>query len=200
MPLYTLNKHNIIPVNTKIEELKDGIRVIKSAKIEIPDENTYAKLKDVSFHNGTISLTMHSRLLPDAPAHARGFIGIAFRIQENDDQFESFYVRPTNGRDCTDPVRRQHGCQYFSYPGYTFSYFRDNNITAYEAPADIALDEDIRLKAVIHDSTADFFVNDVLTLHVEEMLSDKEMRGSVGFFTDIGTDACFTDCRITFED
>ena len=31
------------------------------------DENTYAKLKDFSFHNGTIEVKMLSRLLPDAP-------------------------------------------------------------------------------------------------------------------------------------
>lgn len=36
---------------------------------------------------------------------ARGFIGIAFRIDDEDSTFESFYVRPTNGR-IDDPVRK----------------------------------------------------------------------------------------------
>ena len=38
---------------------------------------------------------MLSRLLKDAPDFARGFIGIAYCINEDDTKFESFYVRPT---------------------------------------------------------------------------------------------------------
>lgn len=48
---------------------------------------------------------MLSRLLPDNPDFARGFIGIAFRINEDNSQFESFYMRPMNGR-IDDPTRR----------------------------------------------------------------------------------------------
>ena len=71
-------------VHTAIENVElDGervLRVVKSAKIDQPDENTYAKLTGSNFHNGAIEVDMRSRLLPDAPGHARGFIGIAFRM------------------------------------------------------------------------------------------------------------------------
>lgn len=79
---------------------------------------------------------------------------------EQDSEFESFYVRPTNGRTCEDPVRHHRGCQYFFYPNHTFSYFRDHQITTYEAPANIDLDEWISLKAVIEDEKATFYLND----------------------------------------
>ena len=66
-----LNKESFIPVHTNIENVElDGekvIRVVKAEKIMEFDENTYAKLKDFSFHNGTIEVKMLSRLLPDAP-------------------------------------------------------------------------------------------------------------------------------------
>lgn len=200
--MINLNKENFKTVHVAIENVKlDGekvLRVVKAEKIMEFDENTYAKLNDVNFHNGTIEVKMLSRLLPDAPDFARGFIGIAYRINEDDTKFESFYVRSTNGRQCDDPVRKAHGCQYFSYPKYTFAYFRENNITKYEAPVDIDLNEWIQLKAVIHDSTAQFYINDMdkPILIVNDMKHGIDLKGSVGFFVDIGTEAFFKDLKI----
>ena len=177
------------------------IRVVKADKIMQFDENTLVRLKDCDFHNGTIKVKMLSRLLPDAPDFARGFIGIVYRVNDNNSEFESFYIRPTNGMT-DDSVRKSHGCQYFSYPGYTFSYFREFNITKYEAPIHNGLDEWVQLKAVIRDETAEFYLNDepepVLT--VKDMKHGKDARGSVGFFSEIGTEAFFKDLEIEFED
>ena len=141
-------------------------------------------------------------LLKEAPDFARGFIGIAYRIHEDDTKFESFYVRPTNGRQCDDPVRKQHGCQYFSYPTYTFAYFREHGITKYENQVDIDINEWISLKAVIEDEKAIFYLNDDLQplLVVNQMIHDKSMRGNIGFFVDIGTEAFFKDLKITYFD
>lgn len=201
-----LNTENFKAVHTAIENVVvDGemtLRVVKAEKIMEFDENTYAKLLDTPFHNGTIEVKMLSRLLPDAPDFARGFIGIAYRISDDDTKFESFYVRPTNGR-CDDPIRKAHGCQYFSYPKYTFAYFRERNITKYEAPVnDLGLDEWITLKAVITEEQAQFYVNDMNTpiLCVNEMLHGANLKGSLGFFVDIGTEAFFKDLCITIQD
>ena len=193
------------PVHTGIETLslegEQVLRVVKTEKIWEFDENTYAKLPQVSFHNGVIQVDMRSRLLPDAPDLARGFIGIAFRIQEDDSAFESFYVRPTNGTT-DDPVRKAHGCQYFSYPTYTFAYFREKGITQYEAPIDFGLDTWIHLKAVIREGRGEFYLNHASTptLVVEEMLHGPAFRGSVGLFVDIGTEAFFKNLQIDPED
>ena len=180
---------------------EDTIRAVKKDKIMQFDENTIVRLKDCDFHNGVIKVKMLSRLLPDAPDFARGFIGIVYRVNENNSEFESFYIRPTNGMT-DDPVRRAHGCQYFSYPGYTFAYFREFGITKYEAPIRNKLDEWVQLKAVIQDETAAFYLNDeeepVLT--VTDMKHGKDARGSVGFFCEIGTEAFFKDLEIEFCD
>ena len=75
--------------------LLDGeqtIRVEKADKIMQFDENTLVRLKDCDFHNGTIKVKMLSRLLPDAPDFARGFIGIIYRVNDNNSEFESFYI------------------------------------------------------------------------------------------------------------
>lgn len=110
-----------INVESRLVNLNGEIvsRVVKSNKIMEFDENTYAKLADNSFHNGIIEVKMLSKLLPDAPDFARGFIGITFRVNEDDSKFESFYIRPTNGR-VDDSVRKNRAIQYFSYPKYTF--------------------------------------------------------------------------------
>ena len=144
---------------------------------------------------------MLSRLLPDAPDFARGFIGIVYRVNENNSEFESFYIRPTNGMT-DDPVRKAHGCQYFSYPGYTFAYFREFGITKYEAPIRNKLDEWVELKAVVQDETASFYLNgeEEPVLIVTDMKHGKDARGSVGFFCEIGTEAFFKDLEIEFID
>ena len=177
------------------------IRAVKSDKIMQFDENTIVRLKDCDFHNGVIKVKMLSRLLPDAPDFARGFIGIVYRVNENNSEFESFYIRPTNGMT-DDPVRKAHGCQYFSYPGYTFAYFREFGITKYEAPIRNKLDEWVELKAVVQDETASFYLNgeEEPVLIVTDMKHGKDARGSVGIFCEIGTEAFFKDLEIEFID
>lgn len=201
----SLNAENFRAIHTSVENaLLDGegvLRVVKSEKVECFDEDTYARLLDFDFHNGTICVEMRSRLLPDAPEFARGFIGIVFRINRDNSEFESYYVRPTNGRH-PDPVRRAHGSQYFSYPGYTFPYFREHGISGYEAPCDIGLDEWITLNAVIQDAMAAFYVNDMNSpvLVVENLKHGADARGGIGFYVDIGTEAFFRNLQLMCDD
>lgn len=202
----TIETMNFTAVHTEIGRAAVGgqpvLRVVKKDKTDLPDENTYARLDGVRFHNGVIEAKCMSRLLPNAPSHARGFLGIVFRANENDSEFESFYVRPANGRGCTDPARKSHGCQYFSYPGYTFSYFREFGIAKYEAPVELALNKWFTLKAVIQDQRGEFYLNgsDKPVLAVEDMKHGKGGRGSVGIFVDIGTEGFVSEFNVTCTD
>lgn len=193
-------------VHTRVENaVLDGepvVRVVKADKVETPDENTYAELKNVPLHNGTIEVRLRSQLLPDAPDYARGFVGVVYRAKPDGSEFESFYVRPTNGRNCTDPVRKAHGCQYFSYPGYTFSYFREFGITEFEAPVELALGEWFTLKAVIRDETASFYLNgeEEPVLTVPKMKHGAGREGALGIYVDIGTEAFVSDVWVEKEE
>lgn len=188
-------------VHTAVSEVliddAPALRVVKADKLMQFDENTLVKLKDCDFHNGIIKVKMLSRLLPDAPDFARGFIGIVFRVNEQNSEFESFYIRPTNAMT-EDPVRKAHGCQYFSYPGYTFAYFREFGITKYEAPIRYGLNEWVQLRAVIQDDRAEFYLNEEAepVLSVEGLKHGKDAHGSVGFFSEIGTEAFFKDLEV----
>lgn len=185
----------------------DGEKCVKVVKAKSKllefDADTYARISDISFHNGVIEADVRSRLLADAPDYARGFIGLAFRIQPDDSAFECLYIRPTNGiRMTDDPVRQSHAVQYFSYPKYTFAWFRKHDITAFEAKADIMLDEWIHLKAVITDETASLFINDMKhpVLTVDSMYMGAHAAGGVGLFVDIGTEGLFRNIVITPSD
>ena len=197
--------NEFVPVHTTVTLEETGgekiFRVTKKDKIMQFDENTLVKLKDMDFHNGIIRVKMLSRLLPDAPDFARGFIGIVFRVNQDNSEFESFYIRPANGMT-DDPVRRAHGCQYFSYPGYTFAYFREFGITEYEAPIHNRLNEWIQLTAIIQDEKAQFYLDEEKdpVLEVQCMKHGKDAHGSVGFFSEIGTEAFFKDLEIVCTD
>lgn len=202
---HSLDLDKLINVHTEMSQKfikgEKALRVVKAQKLMQFDENTIVKLKDCQFHNGTIKVKMLSRLLPDAPDFARGFIGIVFRVNDNNSEFESFYIRPANA-DTDDPVRKAHGCQYFSYPGYTFSYFREFSINDYEAPMEYGFDRWVELKAVIKGEKADFYLGNeekpVLT--VNDLKHGGNARGSVGFFSEIGTEAFFKDLEIEYDD
>ena len=195
-----------VPVGTSVglTEL-DGeqlIRVVKPEENTEPDVPTYARLVGSDFHDGTIELDVRARLMHWADIDCRGFIGFVFRASVNDDRFESFYVRPRNGRSCTEPQRRIHTMQYFSYPGYTFAYFRERGIADYEAKADIEMDEWIHLKAEIAGAGAKFYVDDMETpaLVVDEMFGGAELRGGVGLYVDNGTAGNFKNLQVTYAD
>src|SRR5690242_3992147 len=67
---------------------------------------SYAVIKDAVFRDGTIEVDLAGQPAANAAGGARGFIGIAFRLQP-DGSYEYIYLRPTNGR-ADDQVRRNH--------------------------------------------------------------------------------------------
>jgi hypothetical protein len=126
---------------------KEVVKVIKDSTVTEVDEPTFVKLKGIEFKNGTIEVKVLSRLLSNAPEFARGFIGIAFRINDNNSKFESIYIRPTNGR-ANNQLRRNRSIQYFSYPDYQFERLRKEAPGEYESSADSGLNEWIKLKTI----------------------------------------------------
>ena len=185
--------------------MSDGqavLRVIKPQDNMEPDVPTYARLAGTDFHDGTIEVDVRARLSHWADIDCRGFIGIVFRASDADDRFESFYVRPRNGRSCTQPQRRIHTMQYFSYPGYTFAYFRERGIADFEAKADIEMDEWVHIKAEVRGAEGRFYVDDMSepALVVPQMFAGADARGGVGLYVDNGTDGLFRNLRVTCAD
>lgn len=190
-------------VNMKIATIdgKKAIRVERDTATKGADLPTFVRLSNIDgFSNGTIEVMLLSRLLPTADAGARGFIGLAFRINKDNSKFESIYIRPTNGR-ADDQLRRNHSIQYFSYPDYKFDRLRKEAEGKYESYADMGLNEWIKMKIVVKDAQAKLYLNNKPqpVLIVNDLKLGATNSGGIGLFVDSGTDAFFRDIKVIKE-
>ncbi len=178
-------------------EGKKALKVLADTTIEGFDEPTFAKIKDVDFENGVIEVKVLSRLAKNAPEWARGFIGVAFRIGENNTRFECIYIRPTNGR-AADQIRRNHSIQYFAFPDYKFDRLRKESPEKYESYADMGLNEWITIKIVVQDSKAELFLNDnkQASLLVNDLKLGAKNSGAIGLWVGNWTEGYFRDLKV----
>jgi len=198
----SLQKSKLQPVGVymSVEQLmgKQTVKVIRDSTITKADQPTYVKISGVDFKNGTIEVDVLSRLLPNASATARGFIGVAFRINADNTKFEGIYIRPTNGR-ADDQLRRNHSIQYFSFPDYDFDRLRKEAAGVYESYADMGLNEWIKLKIVVKGSQAKLFLNrnKQPSLIVNDLKHGSDLTGGIGLWVDVGTEGYFSNLKVS---
>lgn len=176
---------------------KTALRIQKDSTVKAVDEASFVKVNNKKLHNGTIEVEVLSRLLPNASATARGFIGLAFRINSDNSRFECIYIRPTNGR-AEDQIRRNHSIQYFSYPDFKFDRLRKESPEKYEAYADMGLDEWIKMKVDVSGNTAKLYLNN--NTHPSLIVNDLKLgdsEGAIGLFVDVGTEGYFRNIKIS---
>ena len=180
---------------------KKAVKVIKDSTVKLVDEPTFVKIKDLDFHNGTIEVKVLSKLMKNAPAMARGFIGVAFRISEDNSRYESIYIRPTNGR-ANDQVRRNHSIQYYSYPDYKFDRLRKEAPEKYESYADMELDKWITMRIEVNGQHASLFLdnNSQPSLIVNDLFHGTKAIGAIGLWVEMGTEGYFSDLTIIRKD
>ena len=164
------------------------------------DEPHYARLVGLEdFENGTIEVKMYSQI-QDPPPYpgVAGFIGVYFRIKEDDSAFEGIYLRPKVGR-AAKQLHRNHAVQYISYPHAKFDTLRKSYPPgSYEGSAPVALKEWIKMRIEVNGGTAEMFINDMKysSFIVDKMLG-KHTKGGVGLYVDIGTIGYFKDLKVT---
>ncbi|MCV9878552.1 alpha/beta fold hydrolase [Brenneria izbisi] len=166
------------------------------AREQLSDRDFMAWLP-ADFQDGTIEVDVASDLAPDAPAYARGFIGLTFRIDEKG-RFESIYLRPTNST-VDDPVRRQRSVQYVAYPDFRFSRLREEAPGKYETYADIALGRWIHMKLVVKGSEARLYLDKQAepVLVVNDLKFGAAQKGGVGVWLESGTIGHFRNLKVT---
>lgn len=195
---------NFQPVNTFLNtykvESQQTIRVTKDPKVTAFDEATFARLVGSRFQNGIIEVKVLSKLLENAPDFARGFIGVAFRIDESNTKFECIYIRPANGR-VEDQVRRNHSTQYFSYPDFKFDRLRAESPEKYESYADMGLNEWISIKIEVQGEKAKLYLNDGQqpVLIVNDLKHGANASGGIGLWVEVGTEGFFMDLNVENE-
>jgi hypothetical protein len=186
----------LTPHQVKVESVdyegKHAIKVVEDG--QIPNGEAYAIVKGAQFHNGEIEVELAGRLAGDAGAGARGFIGIAFRMQ--DGQFEYVYLRPTNGR-ADDQVRRNHSTQYSSHPKFGFAELRQQSPEKYESYVDLEVGVWTRFRITVEGTSARLYVHgaDQPCLIVND-LKRGDSSGGVALWIGPGTEGYFTGLKI----
>ena len=195
--LDNLNPNDVIP-SIADHEGSSATRLVLTPDAETPDNPTFARIKDLEFHNGTIEVEIAGRPLPDAFPEARGFIGIAFRIQEDLSAFECMYIRPTNGRAQVQ-IRRNRATQYFSYPDWKFDRMRTEVPGHYEAYVDLVTGAWTKIRIEVEGEKAQLFVHDLEhpTLIVNDLKHGPDMTGGIGLYIDNGTEGFFRNLKVS---
>jgi hypothetical protein len=186
----------LIPHKVKLESVDyNGKRAVKITEDgEVANGEAYAVVKDEVFHNGAIAVELAGRPAGGAAAAARGFIGIAFRLQNN--RFEYIYLRPTNGR-ADDQVRRNHSTQYSAHPDFGFAVSRQQAPEKYESYVDLEPGAWTRFRITVEGTKARLYVHgaDQPCLIVNDLkLGDSS--GGVALWIGPGTEGYFNGLEI----
>ena len=173
---------------------RSAIQVI--AKPDAANATSYALVKDASFRDGVIEVDLAGQPAAGAPAGARGFIGIAFRVQD-DGRYEYIYLRPTNGR-ADDQVRRNHSTQYSSYPDFDFARSRQEAPERYESYVDLEPGAWTKYKIEVEGRKARLYVHgaEQPCLVVNDLKLDPR-DGGVALWVGPGTEGYFSKLKIT---
>lgn len=150
-----------------------------------------------NFRNGTIKLEVAGQPAPGAVGGARGFVGVAFRLQEDMATYECFYLRPTNGR-APDQERRNHSAQYVSHPDHPWFRLRKETPGRYETYVDLQPASWIPVRIEVANDKASLFVNGSSqpTLIVNDLKLGESASGAVALWIEGSTVAHFRNLEI----
>jgi len=168
-----------------------------------PSERAQAEIEQLAwiegldFSSGLIEAEIAGTPGPGANEGARGFVGIAFRLQEDRKTYDAFYLRPTNGR-AEDQERRNHSAQYVSHPEWPWFRLRKETPSKYEAYVDLAPGAWTKIKIEVRSERARLYVhdNEQPTLIVNDVKSGAHAKGAVALWLGPGTVAHFRNLTV----
>ena len=197
-----LRLHNVT-VEGAVLHGKRGLRATISEETLRRIERTqqYAQglvwIEGLDFSNGVIEAEIAGALAPGAGGEARGFVGIAFRVQEDLKTYDAFYLRPTNGR-AGDQERRNHSAQYISHPEWPWDRLRKEAPSKYESYVDLVSGEWTKIRIEVDGQRARLYVhgNEQPTLIVNDVKSGLDASGRVALWLEPGTVAHFRNLTV----
>lgn len=152
----------------------------------------------VQLANGMIEVDLAARINGQGAPDVRGFVGLAFHIDDRAETFEAVYLRMTNGSQNNPPPpapRNVYAVQYISYPDRYWRKLRQEFPNRYEKAAPVAIGAWHRLRLDIQGSTVQAFVDGELVLTVND-LRFPDRAGRIGLWVDDGTAAYFSDLKV----
>src|SRR5919199_2121371 len=197
------NPGEMQPRNVKTEQVtykgRKALRVADAAPTNVADGIQLVILDKTDFRDGVIEIELAGEPAANAGEGARGFVGVAFRVNldaaRDAAKYECFYLRPTNGR-AGDQVRRNHSAQYISYPDFPWQRLRKEFPEKYESYVDLAPGEWTKVKIEVRGDKARLYVHGAAqpTLLVGD-LKLGEASGQIALWVGAGTVAHFSNLR-----
>src|SRR5881628_2273817 len=184
-----LRLHNVIAEPATFQG-KRGLRITATpeAARQEGEPPMLAWIEGLDFSNGIIEAEVAGAPASGAFAGARGFVGIAFRLQiesepEGKATYDAFYLRPTNGR-AEDQERRNHAVQYISQPDWPWFRLRKETPSRYEAYVDILPGVWTRVRIDVRGDRARLYVHGQQqpTLIVNDVKSGAQGKGGVALW------------------
>lgn len=167
------------------------------------EPETFAWIEGLEFSNGVIEVEIAGSPAAGTYPGARGFVGIAFRLQtdhksDGPQTYDAFYLRPTNAR-AEDQERRNHSAQYISHPDWTWSRLRRETPSRYEVYVDLLPDTWMNIRIEARDAQARLYVRDQPqpVLIVNDVKSGASAKGAVALWIGPGTVAHFRNLVVT---
>jgi len=159
-----------------------------------------AIIDGTDFADGVIEAEIAGSIEPGVFEGARGFVGIAFRVQKDLRTYDAFYLRPTNGR-ADDQLRRNHSAQHISHPDWTWSRLRTESPGVYESYVDLVPGEWTKIRIEVRGDKARLFVHGQPqpTLIVNDLKTGAAGRGAIALWIDVSTVAHFRNVVVTPE-
>lgn len=201
-----LRLHNV-SAESAILDGKKGLRITMSEATRrqiqgmTPEEQArvaqLAVIDGLDFANGIIEAEIAGAPAPGAPEGARGFVGLAFRLQNDMRTYDAFYLRPTNGR-ADDQERRNRAAQYISVPEWPWFRLRKETPARYESYVDLQPGVWTRIKIEVRGDRARLYVHGQQqpTLIVNDLKSGAQGKGAVALWLDHGTVAHFRNVAV----
>jgi len=173
--------------------LNDDSVIVKGNKT---GGQSLAIIKLSDFEDGAIEVDVVGLPRPGSSPDTRGFVGLAFHVQDGGSRFEAFYLRFTNGR-AEDQLRRNHAAQYVSEPDFPWFRLREENPGVYESYVDIEPKAWTKLKVVVAGTKAQLYVNSAAQpcLIVND-LKLGDTHGQIALWDGSDTEAYFSNLRV----
>ncbi|HZS05586.1 MAG TPA: family 16 glycoside hydrolase [Blastocatellia bacterium] len=199
------NPDELQPRNVKTEVVtykgRKALRVTDAAPADGADGIQLVILNKTEFQDGMIEIELTGEPGANAGGGARGFVGVAFRVNldaaKDAAKYECFYLRPTNGR-ADDQVRRNHSTQYISYPDFSWQRLRKEFPEKYEGYVDLVPGEWTKVKIEVHGDKARLYVHDApQPVLVVNDLKQGQSPGQIALWVGTGTVAHFANLRVS---
>jgi hypothetical protein len=186
---------------------KKGVRVtvpeatLRKIQAMTPEEQArveqLAVIDGLEFSNGVIEAEIAGAPAPNAPEGARGFVGIAFRLKNDMQTYDAFYLRPTNGR-AEDQERRNHAAQYISHPDWPWFRLRKEFPSRYESYVDLMPGVWTKIKIEVRGERGRLYVHgqEQPTLVVNDLKTGSQGTGAIALWIDLSSVAHFRNLTV----